>query len=568
MPITPCPSCGKDVQFPDYFHGNEISCPNPACQKPVLLPYADGTFPVKAPPTPTKPPPAAAYYLRKPDAPDLVIGPLPRQRVRQMALQKKLSPTDQLSEDRSRWRPAMNCDPDLFKPQPHCNECGAALREDIELCPACARKPKEERGAAGTYGVSGGPGSRVRAMTGTVESLFTAPEPLADFVSAHGADAFLGAGVDGWLGLWSCTNAKPIRSWAFTPGPRTRLAVAHRGGLAVVATGSHKATRLLLVDFESRKLHELTELEGEVQALGLDPSGKYLAIVDDRPDVRIYKVDPWKRLDKFPVEGERFELCLAADRLAAGSEDGTIEVWNLRTGRVERELLSPGRYPGCPHRPLRLGFSRTGKRLFAAAGLIVHFPKRTVEGIGERKAFVIGAVAGGLLGGITAAVINNNVPVMWEKFRLAKEASLERDLAQGTALRAWELDGGGLLADMWCVFQYHPTGIADTFFYPFGTAAVTVDETAAHAWDLTSGGYQGPICSLTDAAEIERAKRAVRPDLTALPADPSLIRRVDFTADGEHVLVQAWGDRHVRMIAWPKPGAADAELHSELGVPR
>jgi hypothetical protein len=554
MPITPCPHCGKDVQFPDYFHGNEISCPNPACQKPVLLPYVDGTFPTKEPPKPVGPQPAAAYYLRKPDAPELVVGPLPRQKVRQMALQQKLMPTDQLSEDRKKWRPAMNRDPDLFKPQVHCARCGAVSRDDSELCPRCANKPPEDEEAGGTYDMNGR-GMRVRALTGSFEHRLTAPVPLFDFRSAHSADAILGVGFDGWIGLWSARGRQPVRSWRVDLGPRTLLAVADNGGLAVVATGGRKSTRLDLIDFESKRPHELTEIDGEVQALGLDPTGKYMALVDHRPDVRIYKVDPWKRLDKIPVEGDRFEFCLAADRLAAAHEDGSIAVWNLQTGKVERELLAPGRVQACPQLPLRMAFSRTGKRLFAASGLVVQFPKKNVDGIGGGKAFLIGAIPFGLMGGVAAAIVNNNVPVIWERIRNSREAGLENRLAQGTALRAWELDRGGMTGDMWYVFEHHPTGIADAFFYPFGSAAVTLGETSARAWDVTTGGHLGPIYDVVDPTEVRRAREARLPELCPFQERPSLIRRVDFTYDGEHALVLVWGDPNIRMVPWPKEAA-------------
>ena len=562
MPVTICPACGKDVRFPDFFHGNEIACPNPACGRPVLLPYVDGTMPVKAPPAPSRSQPATAYYLRKPDAPDLVVGPVPRPKLRQMALQQKLMPFDLLSEDRTGWRSALARDPDLFKPQTHCSQCGAVSKDDSDVCPACTRKAPDDDEVVGAYGVTGA-GMRVRALTGTVEQLLSAPEPLADFASARAANAVLGAGVDGWLGLWSAKSGKPSRSWTFDPGPRTRLAVADRGEVAVVATGGRKSNRLHLVDFQSKRLHELTEIEGDVRALGLDPTGKYLALVDGKSDVRIYKVDPWKRLDKIPVEGDRFEFCLAADRLAAAHDNGQVEVWNLRTGKIERELLAPGRVQACPQLPLRMGFSRTGKRLFAAAGLVVQFPKKNVEGIGGGTAFVAGAAAFGLLGGIAACVVNNNIPVVWERIRNSREASLERTLAHGTALRTWELDRGGLTGDMWYVFRHHPTGIADAFFYPWGSCAVTVGETTARAFDVSTGGYLGPIYNLVDATEVRRAREDLQPELTRFPERPSLIRRVDFTHDGEHALVLTWGSRHVRMVPWPKPGDSGEGISPE-----
>lgn len=118
MPTTTCPRCGREIQFTDTFFGCGIACPAPGCGQAVQLPNADGTMPQKVirttavpPPLLAGPRPAEAYYLRRPDAPDLVVGPLPRERLRQMAAPHKLQPTDELSADRRDWRPALRRDP-------------------------------------------------------------------------------------------------------------------------------------------------------------------------------------------------------------------------------------------------------------------------------------------------------------------------------------------------------------------------------------------------------------------------------------------------------------------------
>src|SRR5947208_14671485 len=132
MPTTTCPACGRDIQFPDYFYGNEIACPRPGCGRRIQLPNADGTLPAAPtgmlpPPLPTAGP-AGAYYLRKPQDPSLVVGPLPRGRLRQMAAQGKLQPTDEISADRRDWRPAERRDPGLFGADDRlCRSCGAGL---------------------------------------------------------------------------------------------------------------------------------------------------------------------------------------------------------------------------------------------------------------------------------------------------------------------------------------------------------------------------------------------------------------------------------------------------------
>src|SRR5688500_16118420 len=132
MPTINCPDCGREIQFPDFFYGTVVGCPAADCGKRVQLPNADGTMPAEPtgmlPMVPVGPPPAAEYYFRKPFQFDAAFGPLPRERLRQMAREGKLQPADELSTDRRVWRPANVRDPGLFAPdQVPCRSCGAIV---------------------------------------------------------------------------------------------------------------------------------------------------------------------------------------------------------------------------------------------------------------------------------------------------------------------------------------------------------------------------------------------------------------------------------------------------------
>src|SRR5262249_15408291 len=130
-----------------------------------------------------------------------------------------------------------------------------------------------------------------------------------------------------------------------------------------------KFTRLYLADFELRRLEELAELDGRIHELALDAKGRKLAVIDDNPDVRLYQMDPFKRLDKIPVEGNRFAFDLEGERLAAADDSGHVVLWDLRSGKRERELYETEKgTPACPRRPLRMAFSTSGTRLSAACG--------------------------------------------------------------------------------------------------------------------------------------------------------------------------------------------------------
>lgn len=550
MPTINCPDCGREIQFPDFFYGTVVGCPAAGCGQRVQLPNADGTLPAEPtgmlPTVPVGPPPAAEYYFRKPFQFDAAFGPLPRERLRQMAREGKLRPADELSTDRKVWRPANVRDPGLFTPDRlPCRSCGAVVTGDGDLCEACAT----DEPVAGAYSLTGGPGMHVRALTNQLERRFAARRPLVDFASARAADAIVGVGQGGWLGLWTSRDNQPARTWEFDPGPHVRLAVADGGGRAVLAVGNARVTRLYLADFQFPRLRLVHELDGRVRALALDADGRTLGLVDDGPDVRLYRVEPWKRIDRFPVRGSRFAFGLADDRLAAANRDGDVRLYDLRSGKVTRELAAPRNQPACPQLPVRMAFSGNGKRLFAAAGVTVRFPREKVDGINPDAAFWLGVAAGGWVGGVAAAAVNDAVPDVWQNIRDARVAELTKKLYRQTALRVWETNGGGLMADYWNVFMAHPTGLVDAYFWPWGPAAATVGETGVHAFHL-DGTHLGPVYEVTDAGEVQRAK-AVQPE------GGSLVRRVDFTPGGTDALVLVGGDSNIRQVPWPRGESVD-----------
>ncbi|HKB02084.1 MAG TPA: hypothetical protein VKD90_07680, partial [Gemmataceae bacterium] len=380
MPFISCPHCEFQIQFPDVMATSLVACPRTGCGKPVQLPHADGTPYVpravpSPPPLPSRPEPAVEYFLRKPTDPDLVVGPLPRGRLKKMSDEGKLRREDELSANRQHWWRADHIDPELFGlPRPRdrqCPTCGAKLAEG-EFCLGCAG-PDAAAGPVAAAPVAARPDPSPLRQ----ERVLSAPQPLDDIAAARSAGDVLGVTRDGWLGLWSVDEGKRVRTWEFEPGKSARLAVADEGGFAVLAVTRPKFTRLYLVDFELRRLGELTDFDGGIQALGISPDGRQVGFVDDGPDVRVYQVDPWKRLDKFAVEGTRFAFGLAADRLAAADDAGRVFVWDLRDAAVEWELMHGRKDPACPRQPLRMDFTRSGGRLLVATGEVNDPPTRS-----------------------------------------------------------------------------------------------------------------------------------------------------------------------------------------------
>jgi hypothetical protein len=509
MPTATCSHCGHEFQYPDSFAGSSVQCPRGGCGKPVLLPNLDGTMPVDKstlapPPLPPRAGPSASYYLRHPDAPELVVGPLPRDRVKRMAQEGKVKPGDELSPDQKDWRTAERIDPELFglRPKRLCRVCGAWLDLRDTQCPTCDEPCPPA------------PEPVVAAPAAPPGKLLLVPEPLTDFVSAHAADAVVAVNRDGWLGLLSAETGKLRRVWRFDRGSAVQLAVADKGRCAVLAVqyrldeSGAKVTRLYLADFDLRRLEELAELDGRVRELALDAKGRRLALVDDKPDVRLYQMDPFKRVDKIPVEGSRFAFDLEGDRLAAAGDDGRIDLWDLRSGKLERELYYKEKgAPACPQRPLRMAFSTSGTRLFAACG----------------ESARVGPPAAGAPAPATAG--------------------------HSAALRCWNVERGKLTAEFGDIFAVHPTGVADAAFWPWGTTVATVGQDRVHAWDISTGADLGAIHIVPNADESGRGRGS--------GDSPTMIRRVDFTRDGEEALILVAGTKEIQMVPWPKPRADD-----------
>jgi hypothetical protein len=503
MPITGCPRCGHDFQYPESFAGTSVQCPG--CGQPMLLPNLDGSMPVEAPPLappplPTRAGPAASYYLRHPGSPEVVVGPLPRDRLRRMVKEGKVKPDDELSADKKVWRTAERIDPQLFGRRPLCPGCGAGLDPGVTECPVCALAVPVEEDSEGSYGLVGGPLAAARGRE------LQATKVLTDFVSARGTDAVVAVSRDGWLGNFSAADERLRRVWDFDAAKRVHVAVAGKGKCAVLAAGDGRSTRIYLADFDTRRLPDVAELDGPIRALAIRPDGRELALVDDEESVRVYQVDPWKRLDKFPLtdkrqQGERvFEFCLKRDLLATADDRGRVLVWDLREARVDQELLTRGGGPACPKRPLRLGFSRSGDRLFAATG---------------------GLIAAG---------------------------SPEAGSKESTIIRGWDVERGKQTAELTDVWGPHPTGIADVFFWPWGSAVATVGEASVHAWDIATGENLGAIYQTSPEAETDPKT-----------SPTSRIRRIDFTRDGDEALVLVSGAKEIRVIPWPKSRVRDAE---------
>jgi hypothetical protein len=550
MPKIPCPHCGRELQYPESLASSTVSCPGPGCGRPVELPNLDGTFPsqVAAPlPDAGAPQRAERYYLRKLLG-SVVVGPMSLTRLRELVGDGKVCSEDRLSVDRKKWWPAGRVEPDLFGAAgSSCRTCGAKIKpgesEGEGECAKCARGAASSGGAANQ-------GYAVGTASASAHRSLVAPAPIAHFASARSADAIVAASSDGWLGLFACDEDKPRRTWLFDAADDVRVAVADGGGLAVVAARFRYTTQLYVADFERRRLEENAELDGPIQQLALDADGKYVALVDNDTHLRLYRIDPWKRLDKFPVRGSRFAFCLDRERMAAADGSGSLFIWNLRKGRIERELRA-GRGTAFPEAPLELSFSNTGTSVFGGSGFLAKIPAGIpLPWPTDGQAFAAGFLGlvtpvGGCLGGAIAMSAVNNAEWIAKDVQKKLWEQTCRELERVTRLRAWDVESGELTADVSDICSVHPVGIGGAYFSGRAGVAVTVGPADARAWGLGSGRPRGVIYNVTDPNDVRRAQAEIE-------RLKPFIKHVEFTNDGEDALALLEGAKRIRVVPLPR----------------
>ena len=346
--------------------------------------------------------------------------------------------------------------------------------------------------------------------------------------------------------MWRASDGQGLRTWEFEPGKHVQLVAADQGDRAIVAVEHARSTRIYLAEFEYRKLNEVGELNRHLKALMFSPDGRDLTVVDDTPEVRIYRVNPWKRIDRFPVEGDRFAIAPTGDRLAAANKNGEVFLWDLARGKIDREVLAERGDPACLQLPLRMGFSRTGKSLFTATGTVVRFNENHFDGIDPFTAW--------MLLGVPGMIISNNAKLIIDAAR-PNDAKLRHRLEHYTSLSIWSVERGRLTEEVGdAVLLKHPTGIADAVFWPWGSSAITLGQANAHAWDISTGSSLGQLYQLTNESEVQHAAEHVDAKRAALPGHPTLFRRIDFTKGGKQALILVCGSRKIQVVRWPQGG--------------
>jgi eukaryotic-like serine/threonine-protein kinase len=187
----------------------------------------------------------------------------------------------------------------------------------------------------------------------------------------------------------ACPPSAIYRFRKFARRNKAALATASVVGLAVVLTVAGLATSTIMIAREqlvtANALHDKTNaLQAETRAkddlrrdsyfhhislahrdLSADNLGRALKLLKDCPEdlrhwewhylLRLCRVEPLVLRDKKGVQGVAFRP--DGDRLASAGDDGTVKIWNSRTGEVIQQ------FPAHADSVLSVAFHRDGKHL-------------------------------------------------------------------------------------------------------------------------------------------------------------------------------------------------------------
>jgi WD40 repeat protein len=168
---------------------------------------------------------------------------------------------------------------------------------------------------------------------------------------------FASSGQDGLVLLWDARTLEPRRIHQGTAWC-DRLAFADHGRLLAVASGR----ALLVFDASGTLLHRLVGAAGVIAALAWRPKSSEIAAAGNG-GAHIHRLEPGLSSRDYPAAGACLTTAWNADGrlLGAGMQDGSVQIWNVATGR-HSQLAGHG------SRIIAAEWSANGRYLATAAG--------------------------------------------------------------------------------------------------------------------------------------------------------------------------------------------------------
>jgi WD40 repeat protein len=172
------------------------------------------------------------------------------------------------------------------------------------------------------------------------------------------------AGSDGSVRLWDAVSGR--ESPPFFSSVHSTFSMAFRNDGLRVALGGEDGTVSLWDVSSGKRLHDLGQLRGRIDCIAFDSDAKHLVAGSANGDVKIWAATSGRELSELPrlpatVFGLTFNSVAAMPRLAMGSGDGMIRLWDLRSSKEALSIrVRSGLYG--------MAFSPEGSRLALAFG--------------------------------------------------------------------------------------------------------------------------------------------------------------------------------------------------------
>jgi WD40 repeat protein len=168
---------------------------------------------------------------------------------------------------------------------------------------------------------------------------------------------FASSGQDGAVLLWDARTLEPRQIHEGSAWPE-RIAFADHGRLLAVSRGR----ALLVFDAAGAPLHVLAGHAGVIAALAWRPKSSEVAAAGNG-GARVHRLEPSVAARDYPAAGACLTALWSPDGrlLAAGMQDGSVQLWNLATG-VQSPLTGHG------SKILAADWNTSGRYLATAAG--------------------------------------------------------------------------------------------------------------------------------------------------------------------------------------------------------
>jgi WD40 repeat protein len=162
----------------------------------------------------------------------------------------------------------------------------------------------------------------------------------------------IAGGMGGPLSLWQVETGHHLNLSSHLPEEIGLVVFSPDGRWLAVGFGGptdfslDKPGKVMLFDVENRKEHRTWPSTTQVSALAFSPDGALLAAAGHDGTIRFWRTADWNELNRWegpPGTAYASVLFLSGgQKLAAGNDAGTVDIWDVGTGRLAMRLSGHG----------------------------------------------------------------------------------------------------------------------------------------------------------------------------------------------------------------------------------